>query len=459
MTDKSARFLAACLVLGGALRLVLAWTVLSDTSLLAATDQRDYLTLAEYLRTAPELLNWFGAGFGADRTPVYPAFLALTQALTGTTFAGPVVLQNLIGCLAVWACWKLGGLFSRDMANLAGGFAAVNLNMAVYANQMLTECLYLPAMAWCLYGLCRYAGSGRTRHLAWLSLGLGASVLVRSASMYLPLFLLPWLALRPGGGALARRAGHCLLFLVLFAAAMSPWVLRNQAVYGHAAVTGQGTSHLIGWVVPSVARFEEGMDQQAAVNKYTALWREHVETLPDAVRSNPLALSAEASRFASGYLRSASPASLARAWFWGAARNIFVPVAVEMAYVMDLEWSHFSDTPGSGALEQAWNFLARNSNPAYALFLTAGLVLTLALRLVQAGGAVVLWRRGAQGRAALLILAVVVVYYLALSGPVGYAKYRLPYEPAFVLLTAMAASRLKCFRGGGSPGAVEGGRA
>ncbi len=450
--SATVRFLVACLGLGLALRLALAWIVLSDTALLTAEDQNAYLELAEVIRHG----LGFGMAFGTERMPAYPAFLALARALTGSTFLGAVVLQNLVGGLAVWACWKLGDLFSRDTANLAGGFAAVNLNMAVYANQMLTESLYLPLMAWCLFWMCRHAMHGRVRDLVWLSLGLGASVLVRSASMYLPLFLGPWLVLRPGGGSWGRRAGHALLFLALFLAVMAPWVARNQAVYGHAAVTSQGAPHLVGWIVPSVARFEEGLDQSAAVAKHTALWREHEAGLPASVRGNPFEITAEAKRFTLDYMRSASPLSVARAWFWGAARNLFVPVAVELAYIMDMDWSHFSETPGSGALEQAWNFLARNSNPAYALMIAAGLALTLALRLVQAVGAVALWRASPR---ALLALAVVVVYFLALSGPVGYAKYRLPFEPVFVLLTALWAVRLRIFRGTFRGSGGEGGRA
>jgi hypothetical protein len=51
-----------------------------------------------------------------------------------------------------------------------------------------------------------------------------------------------------------------------------------------------------------------------------------------------------------------------------------------------------------------------------------------------------------------LVLSIVVIaYFLAVSGPVGYAKYRLPYEPVFVLLTALAVERW-LFRGGDGGG-------
>jgi hypothetical protein len=43
----------------------------------------------------------------------------------------------------------------------------------------------------------------------------------------------------------------------------------------------------------------------------------------------------------------------------------------------------------------------------------------------------------------------VVAYVLAVSGPVGYAKYRLPFEPVLCLLAGLAAARLRLWRRAG----------
>ena len=437
--DATVRVLGLCLALGFALRVVLAWLVLTDTSVLMAADQKTYLELADVLRAGLD----FGPAFGTERVPAYPVFLALVQALTGTTFVGPVIVQNLLGGLTVWACWKLGRLFDERTANLCAAMAALNMNMAVYANQMLTESLFMPLFAWALYWLCAHAVLGRTRDLILFSLACGFGLLVRPVGQYLPLFMVPWLVMRPGGGALRARLGQAALFLVLLAVCAAPWVARNVAVYGHAGLTTQGKAHLPGWIVPSVARFEEGIDQASAVQKYTNMWREHLASMPDAVRGNPFACTDEAKRFAADYLSSVSPVSVAKAWLFGAARNLLVPVTVELAYILDLQWTHFADTAGSGMLEQIWNFLAGNENMVFVVMLVGGLVMMAILRLVQLWGAVDLWRRS---RAVFLVLAMMTVYFLAVSGPVGYAKYRLPYEPVFVLCTALWLARLPWFR-------------
>jgi hypothetical protein len=182
-------------------------------------------------------------------------------------------------------------------------------------------------------------------------------------------------------------------------------------------------------------RHEEGIGLSTAMKRSIAMWKEEAGTLPAEIRSNPFSMDKAAKEFGKDYLLQASPVSVAKAWFWGSVRNIFAPVAVELAYLLDMEWDHFYETPGEGALEQGYNFLFHNSNRVYSFMLLSGIVLTLAFRAVQTAGVWACWRRRP---GVLVFFAVVVAYFLAVSGPVGYAKYRLPYEPVFVLLTALA---------------------
>lgn len=154
-------------------------------------------------------------------------------------------------------------------------------------------------------------------------------------------------------------------------------------------------------------------------------------------------LDAEAKKWFGEYLRTVSPASVAKAWFWGAAKNIFAPVSIELAHIFQMEWTRFYDTPGTSFPAQALNFVLHNENRLYASMLVVGLGLTLLFRSVQLFGAWRLWRT----RPAFLVIGVLVVgYFLAISGPVGYAKYRLPFEPVLVLLTALGAGALPRLR-------------
>ncbi|MEW5772556.1 MAG: glycosyltransferase family 39 protein [Thermodesulfobacteriota bacterium] len=437
----SRRILLLALAGGCLLRAALFALVAASPDLLVAADQKMYVVLAGHLAGHLD----FGPGFGAERTPLYPLFLALCGVGSGGSLLAAIVVQNLLGGLAVYAVWRMGRLWSETAGNLAGAFAALSLNLAVYANQTLTEALFIPLFAWGLFLLFRHALQSRARDLAGCALAFGLCTLVRSATMYLPLFAAPYLLLRPGGGAARSRLAATALFCGLFGLVLAPWLARNAALYGHAGLTSQGAPHLIGWIVPAVAQYEEGLSQQQAMAKYTGLWEERRAALPPEVRDNPFAQDAAAKAFAADYLRAASPVSVAKAWFWGAAKNLFTPVSVELAYILKMDWTRFSETPGAGFPEQAWNFLAHNKSRTYVLFLLAGVGVTLLLRLTQLFGLGPLWRKPAAFWAA----AMVVAYVLAVSGPVGYAKYRLPFEPVLCLLAGLAASRLPLWRRAG----------
>ena len=437
----SRRVLILALAAGCLLRAWLFATVAGSPDLLVAADQKMYVDLAGYLANHLDV----GLGFGSERTPLYPLFLALCGVGWGGSLAFAVLVQNLLGGVTVYAVWRMGRLWSATAANLAGAFAALSLNLAVYANQTLTEALFMPLFAWGLFLLLRHAAQGRMRDLGWAAALFGACTLVRSATLYLPLFAAPYLLLRPGGGGAGRRLGAAALFCLLFGLVLAPWLARNAALYGHAGLTSQGAPHLIGWIVPGVAQYEEGLSQQQAMAKYTGIWAEKQAALPPEVRDNPFAQDAAAKAFAADYLRAASPVSLAKAWFWGAVKNLFTPVSVELAYILKMDWTHFSDSPGAGFPQQAWNFLAHNTSRAYVVFLLAGTGLTLVLRLVQLLGLGPLWRKPAAFWAA----AMVVAYVLAVSGPVGYAKYRLPFEPLLCLLAGLAAARMSLWRKAG----------
>ncbi len=437
----SRRVLLLALAGGCLLRAALFVLVAQSPDLLMAADQKLYVELAGHLAQHLD----FGLGFGSERTPLYPLFLALCGVGWGGNLLFAILVQNLLGGVAVYAVWRMGRLWSRTAANLAAAFAALSLNLAVYANQTLTEALFIPLFAWGLFLLLRHAAAGRLRDLGWAAVLFGLGTLVRSATMYLPLFAAPYLLLRPGGGGGLRRLWAAALFCTLFVLTLTPWLGRNAALYGHAGLTSQGAPHLIGWVVPAVAQYEEGLSLQAAMAKYTGIWAEKAQALPAEVRDNPFAQDAAAKAFAADYLRRASLRSVAKAWFWGAMKNVFTPVSVELAYILKMDWTRFSDSPGAGFPAQAWNFVMHNKNTAYVFFLLAGVGLTLVLRLAQLYGLGPLWRQPA----AFWAVAMVITYVLAVSGPVGYAKYRLPFEPLLCLLAGLAASRLSLWRKAG----------
>jgi len=426
---QAKKHLYLALVLGLSLRAVLFFLIYPDKNILLNDDQSLYVGLSEYLAA-----HWdFGAGFGPERVPLYPLFMAVCRMFSKSLFFA-LAVQNVIGLAAIYAIYKTGRLFSPKTASLAAIFAAIDLNLAVSCNQLLTEAVFCPLFCLCLYFLFKYAKEKRAKDLAWGAVLLGLCTLVRPVTMYFPVFMLAWLVFQKGWSV---KVKHAAMFATLFALAVSPWHIRNYIVYGHAALTSQGGGHIPGWIVPAVAQYEEGLDLQAATDKYSRMWEEKSQALPEDVKNDPFALDEEAKRFGTEYLLNASPLSIAKAWFWGAMKNVFAPVTIELAYFLKMDWTHFYETPGKSFPEQGYNFIFHNKNKVYSLMLALGIGAVLVFRAIQLMGARKLFLLD---KNSLALSCVIIGYFLLVSGPVGYAKYRLPFEPILVLLTALAVS-------------------
>lgn len=448
---SSTRFLLWCLGIGFLVRAGLVAWCAWDTAILTQADQSEYLALAAGIAQ-----HWdFGAWFGAERMPLYPLFLAVCHLLTGLpldpvglperSLVAALIVQNVLGLAAVYVMYRVGTLYSRTTACLCAAFAALNLNMILYSSQMLTEALFTPLMALVLYVFLLYRRTGGAVRLGALAALLGLGTLVRSVTMYFPVFIVPYLLLEWGRGGLGPRLKRVVLFCALFAVFLLPWMGRNLYLFGHASPTCQGEAHIVGWVIPGIAQYEEGVSYAEARAHWAETWRERLGEAPEDVRESPLARASLAQDFLREYVAGVSPLSVAKAWFWGAVKNVFTPVTVELGYVFEMDYTHFSDTPGASFPEQAWNFLAHNENKLYVGLMLAGMAVMCVLRLAQAAGLVRLAARRPWDLAACLLLA---AYFLAVNGPVGYAKYRLPLEPVFILLTAQAARLLPAFLDG-----------
>lgn len=232
--------------------------------------------------------------------------------------------------------------------------------------------------------------------------------------------------------------------MILFAAAyfliVSPWLIRNHIQYDHPGLTSQGRAHIISYVMPYVMQYEKGINITAAKENCRNLWREKEESLPNDVTDNPFLVDREGKRFGLSYLMNASPVSLAKAWFWGGMKNIFSPVTVELAFLLRMDRTLFHESDGNSVPVQLFNFIFKNSNVAYGFLMVAGLLGILLFRLIQLHGMSFMVM---SQRESLLICLLIIFYFLIISGPVGYAKYRIPMEPVLALFSAFSFDNLR----------------
>ena len=414
-------------------RSTIFFLIYPDTEVLTITDQKIYLKLATHLRN-----TWdFGPDFGFERVPLYPIFVAFFQKISENLFF-LIGIQNVFGLTSIFFLYKMGYLFSKRVAVLAAFFAAANINFAVLSNSVLTESIFYPLFCFFLLKLFLYSREKNVRQIALAGFILGLCTMIRHVTMFMPWAVCLYIFLLPGTKFFPKLR-HAAVFFLLWAIAMAPWIYRNYEVAGYAGVTSQGEPHIIGWILPCVMQYEEKIDLKEAVKKSTKIWKEKKKKLPKNIEKNRFSLDREAKKFALDYILSCSVWSVTKAWFWGAMKNMFSPVTIELAYILKMDWTHFYETQGASFPEQAWNFIFRNKNRVYATLLMLGIVSMVVFRLLQAYGA---WRMWKDSREIFVLSGLVILYFLLISGPVGYGKYRVPFEPVLILFTAIAFSGL-----------------
>ena len=446
--SNSTKFLIITLILGIGLRIFLINVTLADLSILTQNDQKDYIRLASGL---VENKN-YGAWFSGERVPLYPTFLAACHFISGSSLADStlpeqtlitaVIIQNILGLFCVLIMYFAGRTISSVMGNLCAAFTVLNVNMAMYCNQILTEALFMPVMAFVWYAFIIYRQKSSLIRLCFLASLLGFGTLIRLVTMYIPFFLVPFLLLE-SQKSLKEKLIHAMVFCIVFASFLMPWIGRNFYVFGHAKMTSHGAAHIAGWVIPAIAQNEEKISLQAARKKHVQKWYELKRALPKEKQQDKFAVQEATNKFFLKYLKSVSPVSVVKAWVEGALKNLLVPIVVEAGYMFQMDWTHFSEISGSTFPEQAWNFVVHNKNRLFSALLIIGISLTLVFRLIQLTGMWLLLR----SQPKILISGVLVIlYFLAVNGPVGYAKYRLPFEPVLIFFTSVAVAALPLFR-------------
>lgn len=171
--------------------------------------------------------------------PGYPYFLGTVQRVlvaTGLdrhTVVVAGVLQALLGGVAVVAVVVVGRrLGGRAVGIVAGAVLACWPNLVVYAGLLLSETLFVTALAVGLAGILTMDDGGRRRW--WRAVvgggALGVAALVRpQVLLVVPALVVAWTVSRLGWREVLRRAAVPVVGVVVVAA---PWAVRNASVFG-----------------------------------------------------------------------------------------------------------------------------------------------------------------------------------------------------------------------------------
>ncbi len=414
MTDD--RVLRWIVAAGLALRLVLLAFVASDAARYVDVDSVEYLAIAADLGTA------YGGDADAGglqtlgflRTPGYPLLIAGVHAVTGGSDVAVLAVQVFLSLACAVIAYALGvRIAGRTAGRAAAAVIALDPVSALYSVALLTETVAAVVTAGGLLLAVRGYTSGQRRLVLAAGLVLGLAVLVRPIGAYLPLLLLPALAIAARTG-FRRGVALAAVFLAGFAPPVAGWIARNHTVGGVAVIsTVEGHNMLFYRAADAVAR-ERGITWAEARTEMEVLLRER------APGATPTELGPIKRDLGLEVLRDHPRGALL-----SAARGL----------------ANATAGPGREQLEVALVGPGRTLPGAIRLPLLGiqtAFALTVALAALLA---VVVLRRRRLLRAALPVL-VTAVYLVGLSaGPESYARFRVPAvpEPAVLAGVTLAA--------------------
>ncbi len=253
--SRLGRPLLVALLAGLALRLLL-WGRLPRTRLIS--DEGEYLSAASWL-AGGRGFAWY-LDYLWTRAPVYPLFVAAHLRLTGGTPTAVFVTQTLLGLLNVALVYVLARRLVASVGAprrlhsvpfIAALGMALFWPLAIYAQVLLSETLYLSLLLAGFLALCRAADGSRRWALA-AGLVLGLATLTRSLTLgFLPVAA-GWLLFQEPGARLqsaicnrplpavhrlrvkrsVRHPRSAIIFLLAAALVVLPWTAYNSRLFG-----------------------------------------------------------------------------------------------------------------------------------------------------------------------------------------------------------------------------------
>jgi hypothetical protein len=237
-----------------------------------------------------------------------------------------------------------------------------------------------------------------------------------------------------------------LIYIIISLVTLGGVHYKNYIAYNSFSYVSEGGVHALNWVYPasyqysSQGTYEEG---KKIANLYLdkAMERDNIYQFSD----NPFSHSRYLMSVAKDALFELGALKLAQAWAVGTVINLISPSLAFSPVVRSMEHPSFYMTGGSGIFEKMYNYISKTNSLLYISLLFFGTVSSFLFVLATIVGflKIISKDRAMAESATLYFLFTVVVYFVAITGPVIGVKYRLPIEPIMTIFVVYAISRIK----------------
>ncbi|MEA3312544.1 MAG: glycosyltransferase family 39 protein, partial [candidate division WOR-3 bacterium] len=202
-------------------------------------------------------------------TPGYPFFVAGIYVISGGSRIAVVLIQLLLNLVLLAMLYRfIAKRFGERAALLVGVLFILELNIAIFTNQITTETLFtfffIPTLILIVQGF-------KQERITWLKV-IGAGLLLGAATLVRPMLLyfgVPLLLFALLSRFRWRKLLGWGLIVGLQLACIAPWVIRNRVVFGETFYSTVSDMNLMRYhAVPLKARLD-GISREEAARQLT----------------------------------------------------------------------------------------------------------------------------------------------------------------------------------------------
>jgi len=362
------------------------------------------------------------ANFDPYKTPGYSLIIAFIYFIFAAKPWIVLFLQLFLDTGIVIIVYFIAKeIFKSPQISLIAAFLySISFLSAYYSVKLLTEIPFTFVLTLGILILIKGLKKDKPLYFALTGLLIGLTPLIRTIAQYFPLVLIFVLMLTDN--TLIRKLRNIAILLILFVVAISPWQFRNLQVYGHYSLSNVAGQVLLAWNVAAAKAEAEN------INRYEAEARLIGNSL-DGI-TNPFERSKIKKKIAVSYILR-HPLQYAKyslkgivQMFLGTGRS-----GISDLFGIEIEPRPFGYEP---LADTAYRVIRSWDNELPTIILFIKQIIEYLFLII---GLVIMCMK--DKKLFLLLLVMTIFYFVALTGPVGYSRYRIPIIPFYLIISAV----------------------
>ncbi len=368
-----------------------------------------------------------------ERMPGSFLFFQLAAWLVGENLFNILIIQIIVDAINCLIIAFIARTLNKNLFILAGLVSAFSPLMIIVSSQILSDTIFLFFFSFAILCILNFAKYKKENLIYLGALFLGLALFTRVVVLPL-IFLAPififYISHREKYNILKIIKITSIFFIISFSL-VAPRIFYNYNNYNTISLTSQSGSHFAHWVLPAILDF-------ASYEKKTQ-YKENLEELNETlvVMENPFEQSELLQKEAFNFLLATEKKLILLAWGKGAMLNILGP-----PFVID---KRFRNLPHPSFYENDRNLLKwltsifnKDEFKKYKILLCISVAFSFLFLTLSSYGAYLIYKNYFKSAVFFLII---VLYFLAVTGPVFSPKYIHPIMPILIILEVLALKR------------------